>query len=437
MKSPRALSCLVLSLALWPGSARSGRLPAAGEVATRIGQEVEFEDVITAVAHSRSKTGRYFSFGAPYPKQALSVWVLDDIYDQLPHDPGLIGRRVRIKGKLESSPTGPMVTLASPDEFDLVEVDDALVAKPFLDGRIDREHFMAAVAQAFWREDFTKLEQLVKDLQESRERFSDGTWIENAFFIALEVAEDESNERYAEAGGKIDRWLAHHPGSAAATIAQAGYHINLAAHARGARSGSETPEGRAEFKREMGVARQILEANPSAQIVPEYFVKMEKIAFAQEWTREAFFRLFAEAIAREPDYYTFYFQAAFYLLAGPGSERGGWEGFAEEQREKRGAGGGEGDALYARIAWSMSVNYPDLFGRSAISWEKMASGFDLLMKRYPNSRWLKNAYANFAWKADDRVRLRPALAAIADNPDMGIWVSLENFAIAQKFADGK
>ena len=64
----------------------------------------------------------------------------------------------------------------------------------------------------------------------------------------------------------------------------------------------------------------------------------------------------------------------------------------------------------------------------------MAAGFDRLMQQYPKSRWLKNSYAHFAFQARDRIRLRPALAAIASNPDMGVWVSLQNFAIAQKFA---
>jgi len=416
------------------GSARAERLPDAAQAATHLGQEVEFADVIKAISRSRTKKGCYFSFGAPFPKQLLSVWVPDDVYFQLPHDPGLIGRKVRIKGRLESSPTGPMLTLASPDQIDVLEVNDAILAKSFLDGRADREHFMAAVGQAFWREDFAMLEELVKELQQSHERFSDGTWILSAFFGALEVAEDESNERYAEVGQKIDRWLARYASSAAATIVQAGYHLNLGWHARGAGFGSQTPEGVAEYVREGGVARQILDSNPAAKILPEYFVKMETVAFIQAWTHEAFFRLFDEATAREPDYYTIYFHAARYLLDGPRRERGGWVRFAEEQRQKRGAGG-EGDALYTRIAWSMSVNYRDLFGHSTVSWETMAAGFNRLIKQHPGSRWLKNAYANFAFRARDRARLRPALAAVASNPEMGIWVNLENVAIAQKFAD--
>lgn len=416
-----------------PARASAETLPSAAEVAKQLGHEVEFADVVRAISRSRTKAGCYFSFGAPYPKQVLSVWVSDEIYAQLPRDPGLLGRKIRIKGRLESSPTGPMITLASPDQFDLFDVDDAMLAKDFLDGRMDREHFMAAVAQVFWREDFATLEELVRELQESHERFSDGTWILSAFFSALDVAVNEADERYREVSRKLDRWLARYPASAAAPIAQAGFHLSRGRHARAVGSDAPNEDGLAAYVREAGIAQQILEAHPAAKILPEYFYKMEVVAFAQGWPRPAFFALFEEAVAREPDYYTSYFRAALYLLDGPHRERGGWERFAEAQRQKRGPGG-EGDALYSRIAWSMSVNYRNLFASSDASWPVMAAGFDRLMKQYPASHWIKNSYANFAFQARDRVRLRPALAAIASDPEMGVWVNLENFALAEKFA---
>lgn len=122
-------------------------------------------------------------------------------------------------------------------------------------------------------------------------------------------------------------------------MAQAGFHLNLAWHARAA----ETSAGREEARHEVTRAREILEANPAAKVVPEYFVKMESVAFEQGWTREAFSQVFEEAIARERDDYTTYLRAAYFPLNGVRSERGGWERFAEEQRRRR--GGEEGDAL--------------------------------------------------------------------------------------------
>jgi hypothetical protein len=76
-----------------------------------------------------------------------------------------------------------------------------------------------------------------------------------------------------------------------------------------------------------------------------------------------------------------------------------------------------------------------MFRETAVSWEEMASGFDYLMKQYPDSKYLKNAYANLAWRAGDRVRLRKMLDEIKANPDMEIWVNLENVGLAEKFAE--
>ncbi len=399
-------------------------IPAA-EAATRTAQQVVVEDVVKAVSRSRSREGFYLSFGEPYPKQVLSVWVAEEIFEQLPRDPGLVGRKVRIAGRVEASRTGPMLTLAAPEDFELLETDEAILARNFLDGRMDREQFRAAVAQTFWRDDFETLEELARELRESREHVSDGTWLENNFYLALEIVSAEADERYDAAAAKFERWRMLYPASAAAVVAQTGYHIDRGYH----EAQAQTPEGWAALLREMETARQILEGNPAAQSVPEWFVKMQIIAYAQRWPKKEFDQLFEQAIASEPDYYTFYFQAARYAMQLPG----GWERFAEEQRARRGTRDEGGDALYARIAFSMSVNYRNIFRSTEVDWPVMAAGFEQLIRLHPDSLYLKNAYANFAFKAGDRARLRPALAAVGDKPDMNVWVNLENVEIARKF----
>ncbi len=161
---------------------------------------------------------------------------------------------------------------------------------------------------------------------------------------------------------------------------------------------------------------------------------MERIATYQGWKKEDFFQLFSEAVNHEPQYHRFYFAAAYYLLPQWRGAKGDWEQFAERQREK--FPGPTGDSLYARIAWSQADEYRHhLFDKTAISWETMAAGFDALIQQNPDSAYLKSAYAYFAWEAGDRARLRSALEAIKSNPDMEIWVNLENVQLAQKFAE--
>ena len=422
-----------LGIILQGGSRAQTPADAAG-VAPNVGQIVEFQDVVKATSWSRSRNGLYLSFGAPYPRQVLSVFVPEKVYRELPKNLGLLERTVRIKGLLEASPSGPMVNLISLQQFALLPIDESALAKLRLDGEIEREHFMAAEVQVFEREEFSTLEVLAEELRQSRERFSDGTWLMTAFFDALKLPIEATPEHYAATDQKINRWIAAYPASPVPVVAKAGYHVNLAWKWHETQpAGKLTSEALAGFKRELANARQILEANPSAKSCPEYFVKMEMVAKGQRWRREHFVGLFDEAVSREREYYGIYFQAArYYLHCG---KEGDWERFAMQMRQRFGPGGA-GDALYARIAWSMRSNYQRMPQGTAVSWEIMATGLEGLMKQYPASRSLKNAYPNFAWRAHDRVRLRAALPAIKANPDMALWVNLENLRLAEQFANG-
>ena len=217
---------------------------------------------------------------------------------------------------------------------------------------------------------------------------------------------------------------------------KAGFHLDLAWKWRGTGwAKTVTPEGWESFRRELAAARELLENNPGEKAYPEYYALMQTVALGQNWPKENFMDLFTEATRIAPDYDSFYANTAQYLLPRWHGRKGEWEEFAEQQRQQHGAGG-EGDALYARIAWAMKDYYETntLFRDSTVSWDVMASGFEYLIRQHPDSPYLKNVYANFAWKARDRVRLRKSLPAVRENPDMNVWVNLENVALAEKLA---
>lgn len=113
-----------------------------------MGKDVEFTDVIKAVSRSRSKEGCYFNFGAPYPKQVLFVWVPNEVYLSTPALPRFSRPAGPDQGSARIQPDRSDVVPSS-DQFELLDVNDAVLAKSFLDGGMDREHFMAAVGQAF------------------------------------------------------------------------------------------------------------------------------------------------------------------------------------------------------------------------------------------------------------------------------------------------
>ena len=120
-------------------------LPNASQVAGQVGQIVDFQDEVKAVSFSRSTNGYYLSFGAPYPQQVLSVWIDEKTFDRLPAHRALVGRLVRINGQIEKSPTGPLIKLAAGENFQLLPADEAVLSKPRLDGKQDRNQFEAAV----------------------------------------------------------------------------------------------------------------------------------------------------------------------------------------------------------------------------------------------------------------------------------------------------
>ncbi len=406
----------------------------AAEVAQKVGQTVTFQDEVKAVSFSRSTRGYYLSFGAPYPQQVLSVWVAEKLYDQLPFAHKLVDRTVRITGVLESSPTGPLLKIDSLDQLAVVEMDEAVVSQLILDGRRDRHKFQAAVQQIFAREDFQTLEKLAEELRQSQERTADGDWLLNIFFTALHVAVNAPDEDYTFTEGRLANWAKARPESLVLTLMQAQFHRDLAWHA--VKSGSwrsVNSDTRKVYRKEIALSRQILEGHPAEKIYPPYFDLMLDVAICQRWPRANFFRLLEEATTTYPEDEFYYLRGAEYLLHYWGGKKGEWEAYAEKERRRFGASGA-GDALYARIGWSMVHRYRNLFRETAISWEEMASGFDYLIKQHPDSNYLKNAYANLAWRADDRVRLRKLLAEIKSNPDMEIWVNLENVALAENFA---
>ena len=413
----------------------AAELPDATAAAKQLGYHVTFQDVVKAVSKSRTRDGYYISFGAAYPKQELSVWVAGDIFFKLPREGGLLGRTVRVSGKVESSPTGPMINLESAEKLEFVAVDPATLSQIQLGGRVDRKKFSAAVRQAIEAEDFGTLEVLGRELHETRERFTDGTWMLGAFFEAFDLPSDSAEEAFWKRGQTISRWKLHSPASLLPVLAEAMLYIDHAWKARGSEAAGSTKSDReAVFQERLTTSRRLLESNPQAKSSPLYYDGMLIIGRGQGWPRAEYFRLFEEAVAREPDYYMHYFRTAAYLRHH--GERGDWERFTEEQRQKR--GGEEGDALYARIAWSISELYPrNFFTATEVSWETMAAGFAVLMKQHPESEWIKNTYAWFAYKARDRTRLIPALNAVRAQPDMGVWVNLENFEFAERFARGE
>lgn len=188
MSRPLGFSCVVLSIVTLLGAKAFGQqstLPDATTVANRTNQRVLFQDVVKAASHSNSRDGCYINFGAPYPNQVLSVWVPDTITEKLPR---LLGRTVRIDGVVQLSESGPLINLESPGQIEVLPVDESILSKMRLGGRTDRREFILAIKQRLKRGDIDTVEVLGNELHQSHERFTDGTWLADAYFAAFDLA---------------------------------------------------------------------------------------------------------------------------------------------------------------------------------------------------------------------------------------------------------
>ena len=155
---------------------------------------------------------------------------------------------------------------------------------------------------------------LGRELHETRERFTDGTWMLSAFFEAFELPSDSAEEAFWKRGQAISRWKVRSPASILPALAEAKLYIDHAWNARGSEgAGSSESDRKAVFHERLTTARRLLERNPQAKSSPLYYDSMLIIGRGQGWPRAEYFRLFEEAVQREPDYYTHYFRTAGYL----------------------------------------------------------------------------------------------------------------------------
>jgi hypothetical protein len=82
--------------------------------------------------------------------------------------------------------------------------------------------------------------------------------------------------------------------------------------------------------------------------------------------------------------------------------------------------------MYTRIYWDLS-NYQntefDLFRDSRASWPAMKSGFESMVRQYPQSEWNLNAFASFACRAGDGPMYAALRVKMGQKVFGDVWVS--------------
>ncbi len=288
----------------------------------------------------------------------------------------------------------------------------------------------------FYSQDFESINKIDDQFRNSQSRLPDGRW--NLTFIYSNFGNVSARGAEVEWKYKIklvDQWISKTPDHAAPYLAKAKILISYAWDARGSgwANGVTTSQWRLFFSR-MAEARKVLEDSSAITANhPYWFLKMEVIAKAQNWSENDFNQLYDLATDLYPTYYFIHFRAADYFLPR-------WHGSDQKLKEfvnnaVSKSRHKEGLTLYTRIYWSQLWALKDnTFANGYAEWSLMKQGFEDIMQDYPTSIWNLNAYAYYACMAKDWETTNKLIEEIGGKPHLSIWNSKSRFYSCQLLA---
>jgi hypothetical protein len=149
---------------------------------------------------------------------------------------------------------------------------------------------------------------------------------------------------------------------------------------------------------------------------------MQKIALGQGWDMQQESALFQQAIAFEPEHYSYYRVQAVFLLPKWYGEEGGTSAFASKIADQ--IGGRKGDLLYFQIASKLACacDKPEA-ELNAMSWERIQKGFAATEETYGSSMTNLNSFASMAVNFHDYVAADSAFKRIGENWDKEVWTT--------------
>ena len=277
------------------------------------------------------------------------------------------------------------------------------------------------IASLLTQERFDDLDCIADQARKDKTRLPGGTWKLVAIYTALEAPAGHATEQdWKDHLAPLEHWVTAKPGSITARIALANSYVSYAWDARG-NSDSETvtDNGWRLLSERLNKAKEILdEASVLPEKCPEWYLVMQNIAQGLGWDIQQDTSLFQQAIAFEPEYYSYYRVQAVLLLPKWYGEQGDAAAFASSIANT--VGGRKGDILYFQIAAKLACacNDPEL---KAMSWERIQKGFADTEETYGTSMTNLNSFALMAVNFDDYVVADSTFRRIGDNWDKHVW----------------
>jgi hypothetical protein len=303
------------------------------------------------------------------------------------------------------------------------KVNDAQGRPLWFDAETGRDVLANIAAGLFESEQFDALDTLFDDWNEPSEVRADGRRKLMSFdhAIATQFAVGASWDVGYQ---RIQQWRRKSPTSRAAALAEAIYWSTCAFNARGSGyASSVTPEGWKLFEERLAKAEATLDGSESyASSSPLWNYEYIRLAGNLGWPVARRMGIFRSAYEADRSFVANYTASVRYLAPKWGGDWGlvdDFVKFAVDLTKET-----EGTSMYARLYVAVDecgCSGFSLFRDTRVSWPKLKSAFEDLIRLYPHSAWNMNEYAAYACMAGDKasyvnIRFRLGRAVIA-----GAW----------------
>lgn len=289
---------------------------------------------------------------------------------------------------------------------------------------LEYETYEQEVRKHWANNDYEWLENESRKLTVSKERLPGGYWKLRILYRSIETAvtSEYSDASWREHIARVDEWAREHPTSAMPRIILADVWRSYAWKIRGTGLPETVkPENWAPFEERHDKASKILDdAAALEQNSPEWYVTALLVARVEENDRQAFERLYRQAVAVEPHYYYFYQAKAGYLLPQWHGQTGEWERYAEAAANE--IGGEQGDIILFTIYTENWSQYPLEFmeKRRAIA-PRLLAGFRAIEKLYGPSPQRLNQGCLISFFVDDNKIPAELMKRIGNAYDVNVW----------------
>lgn len=271
-------------------------------------------------------------------------------------------------------------------------------------------YWSSSAGNALQSDYFVWLDRKFKQWNDPEVRTADGKWRLDAMISIIDGIGVQG--RWDSIYKNIQEWKQHSPGLPGPPIVESLYWDAYAWYARGGGYASKvTDTGWELFKERLEKAEKVLlDSKAYASDNPLWYYQYIKVAVGLGWDKPELLQLLQEAVRKQPDFYQTYFIAAAAMSPKWGGSYALMDKIATSSAEitrKQ-----EGDVVYTRVYWSIDGQLSqrdNYFEDTKVDWGRMKSGFEQLLRDYPESTWNLSNFASFACRAGDKevyLRLR-------------------------------